>query len=130
MTCAAPESIVHRVKDRSFSIASRLTALVGLSALVLVVLGGMAGFAAEADAGAEPCVGCADCEAGDCGENDGHPATPHHHCCTTCCISHAAMALPAVASSVAPDLVESMLTPAAMTVAPRDTEAPYHPPRL
>jgi hypothetical protein len=118
------------VRYHRFSTGNRATALLALSALTFVILGPTVGFAADPDAGGEPCVGCAGCETGDCGGEDGNAVTSHHHCCTTCCMSHTPLALPTVFSSPAVLIAEPMLMSAAMAVTPRSPETPYHPPRV
>jgi len=118
------------MRCRRFGTGSRVTALLALAALTFVILGATVGFAADPDAGGEPCVGCAGCEAGDCGGEGENPLTSHHHCCTTCCMSHAPLALTTVLDSPAVVTAEPMLTPAAVAVTPRDPETLYHPPRV
>ena len=113
-----------------FSTGSRTTAVLALSALIVVLLGSTVGFAADSDAGGEPCVGCAGCESGECGGEDGSPFTSHHHCCATCCMSHVALALPTVPSSPAPVIAEPILVRAALAVTGRGPETPYRPPRV
>jgi len=118
------------MRHRRFGTANRGTALLALSALTFVVLGATMGFAADPDAAGEPCMGCAGCEAGECGHEGENPLTSHHHCCTTCCMSHAPLALPAVLASPTPWAAEQMPVPAAAAVLPFSAEPLYHPPRV
>jgi hypothetical protein len=130
LTGRCSESIVCRVKRREFNSGSWAIALLALSALTFVSFGATVGFAADPDSGAEPCIGCAECDAGDCDGEDRSPLTSHHHCCSTCCISHTTVALPAAMSSQAPLLAEPILTPAASAVAPQSPATHYRPPRV
>jgi hypothetical protein len=122
--------IVVRVKSNRFSIGGRTTALLALSALLIVLLGATAGFAADDDAGGEACVGCAGCEGGECGEQEGGPFTSHHHCCVTCCMSHAAFALPTAVSSPAAPIAAAMPTCVSPAVTGRSPDTPFRPPRV
>jgi hypothetical protein len=115
---------------RSGRTGSRATALLALSALILVVLGSAVGLASDPEAAGERCVGCAECERGNCGREEGNPLLSHHHCCASCCMSHAPLALSAALSSPAPVIAETMLACAPPAELGRNPETPYRPPRI
>ena len=111
------------------SIGRRGTAGLALSAFVAVILLATPGFAVSAEAGGEPCLGCVECERGNCSGGHGNDFTSHHHCCATCCMSHAAFALPTALSSPRPVRIEPTPTRTAGILASLSREAPYRPPR-
>jgi hypothetical protein len=97
-----------------------------MAALFVAVLGPTAGSIA-ASGGGEPCIGCAECEKGHCG--DGEQPGSHHHCCTTCCMFHTAFALPAaLVSTGAPAGTPSWLETVPALIR-QTAETPYRPPR-
>jgi len=105
-------------------------ALFVLSAVLVVLLGATGGLVADSDAAGESCVGCAGCETGECGGENGNPLTSHHHCCTTCCISHAPLALATVISAQAVVIAEAIPVRDSVAATGRSPETPYRPPRV
>lgn len=104
--------------------------MLALFALVVSLLGATGAFATDSDAVGESCIGCAQCESGECDGDAENPLTSHHHCCTTCCLSHAPVALAAKHRAPAPVIVGPTMARSAIAVAGRCPEAPYRPPRV
>jgi hypothetical protein len=118
--------MIDAVQARRSTTRARKTALLALSALLLVPVVAASGLAVESEAAGEPCVGCSGCDDGECGDDE--PGT-HHHCCLSCCMAHTTMALPAAPASALPFDVAPMASATRATVIVRAPDAPFRPPR-